>query len=136
MFGSTCSLYGSSCGSNSSSSSSVPWSAAGIFPLSPGVSRNLRLFCLSCGHSDDLPGITGISWTGFCTRHEPGMGIFYGFLVLAIALISGDCCSCRLVADCVSTSSSMGQPEMIVAFEASLSLGMLITMGLNGMENR
>ena len=64
------------------------------------------------------------------------VGIVCGFLVLAIASVSGDCCSCWPSVECVSTSSSMRQLEMTVASKASLSLGMLITMGLNGMEDR
>ena len=129
------SLCGSTCCGSSSYSSSVSWSAAGVFPCLPRVSRTLHFYCLSCGHVDESPGITGISWTGFVTGCKLRVRIICGFLVLAIALVSGDWCSCGLVANCISTSSSIRQPEMIVASGASLSLGMLITMGLKGMEN-
>ena len=78
----------------------------------------------------------GIPWTGFGIGRELGVGIVCGFLVLAIASVSGDCCNYGPSADYVSTSSSMGQTEMIMASKASLSLGMLITMGFNEMENR
>ena len=130
------SLCGSTYSGSSSYSSSVPWSTTSIFPCSPRVSGTLRFFCLGCGHTEDLPRIIGISWTGFGTGHEPGVGIVCGFLVLAIASVSGDYCNCGPLVDFVSTSSSMRQLEMIVASEASLSLGILITMGLNGMEDR
>ena len=100
------------------------------------MAGTLHVLCLSGFHADDSPGITGIPYTGLGTECELGVGIVCGLLILAIASVSSDCCSYGPLADCVSTSSSMAHPNMIVASETSLSLGRLITMGLNRMENR